>query len=148
MEELLSAMGGWTWWIVAAVLFALELLAPGVFFLWLGIAAILVGAAELVIDLPWQGEIAAFAILSIISLFASRFLFTGKGAQSDQPNLNRRMLNHVGESFVLKKAIRNGVGSVRIDDTIWEVRGPDAEEGTRVRVTGVDGRRFTVETQE
>jgi hypothetical protein len=28
---------------------------------------------------------------------------------------------------------------VRVDDTVWQVRGPDSPAGARVKVTGADG---------
>ena len=39
-----------------------------------------------------------------------------------------------------------GSGRVRIDDTVWQVRGPDAPAGARVKVTGADGPVLKVET--
>ena len=41
------ALGSWLWFVVAAVFLLLELLAPGVFMLWLGLAAILIGIISL-----------------------------------------------------------------------------------------------------
>ena len=77
LETIILALGGWTWWIVAVLLFLLELLAPGVFFLWLGIAAIVVGISTLLVDWSWQWQVASFAVLSLISLILSRmFLVT------------------------------------------------------------------------
>ncbi|HFC05067.1 MAG TPA: NfeD family protein, partial [Rhizobiales bacterium] len=35
MDTLLSFFGPWTWFIIAIALFLLELLAAGVFFIWL-----------------------------------------------------------------------------------------------------------------
>ena len=145
MEELFTALGNWTWWIVAGVLFVLELLAPGVFFMWLGLAAIGVGCLVLIVDIPWQGEVAAFAVLSVISLVVSRVFFAGKQFASDRPNLNNRMMNYVGQRYVLEKPIVNGRGQLKLDDTLWEINGKDVGAGEWVRITGVDGSTFLVE---
>lgn len=145
MEELFTALGNWTWWIVACVLFVLELLAPGVFFMWLGLAAIGVGCLVLIVDIPWQGEVAAFAVLSVISLVVSRVFFAGKQFASDRPNLNNRMMNYVGQRYVLDKPIVNGRGQLKLDDTLWEINGKDVGAGEWVRITGVDGSTFLVE---
>lgn len=145
MEQLYEALGQWTWWIVAAVLFVLELMAPGIFFLWLGLAAIVVGTAALFIDMSWQVEVAAFAVLSVISLALSRMFLSGRAVATDQPNLNRRMLNYVGKSYVLEQPIVNGRGELKIDDTIWKIRGADADAGIWVQVVDVDGLEFVVE---
>lgn len=145
MEQLYEALGQWTWWIVAAVLFVLELMAPGIFFLWLGLAAIVVGTAALFIDMSWQVEVGAFAVLSVISLALSRKFLSGRAVVTDQPNLNKRMLNYVGKSYVLEQPIVNGRGELKIDDTIWKIRGADADAGIWVRVVDVDGLEFLVE---
>ena len=46
--------------------------------------------------------------------------------------------------FTLEKPIVDGAGTVRIDDTIWRVAGPDAPAGSRVRVVHADGASLTV----
>ena len=145
MEELFASLGNWTWWIVAGILFVLELLAPGGFFMWLGLAAICVGCLVLVVELPWQGEIAAFAVLSVISLVISRYYFAGRQFASDRPHLNNRMMTYVGQRHVLDKPIVNGRGQLRLDDTLWEINGKDVEAGEWVRITGVEGSTFLVE---
>ena len=42
----------------------------------------------------------------------------------------------------------NGVGKVVVDDSTWRVKGPDLPAGTHVRVVGVDGVVFVVESSE
>jgi membrane protein implicated in regulation of membrane protease activity len=47
---------------------------------------------------------------------------------------------------VLAEPIVNGSGRAKVRDSTWQVRGPDAPAGARVRVTGVaDGVVLTVE---
>ena len=43
MTEMFTTLGTWNWLIFGIILMALELLAPGVFLFWLGLAALLVG---------------------------------------------------------------------------------------------------------
>jgi membrane protein implicated in regulation of membrane protease activity len=52
---LLASPGVLDWFIAGTVLLVLEVLAPGVFMLWLGLAALLVGGISLFIDWTWQG---------------------------------------------------------------------------------------------
>ncbi len=144
VTEFVESLGIWTWWVVAGVLFLLELLAPGIFFLWLGTSAVIVAMAVLFIDISWQLQVAAFAILSVITLVVSRRFFSPGAITSDQPNLNKRVLQYVGKVYVLDEAIVNGRGSLRIGDTQWSVAGPDATAGTRVEVTGVEGATLSV----
>ena len=148
MEEIATiflALDGWTWWIVAVLLFLLELLAPGVFFLWLGIAAVVVGISTLIVDWSWQWQVASFAVLSLISLILSRLFLVNRPIESDRPLLNRRAEQLVEREFVLTEALVAGSGRMPVDDTIWRVTGPDLAEGTRVRVTEVRDGMLVVE---
>ena len=45
MAELLRTLGPWSWIVLGLVLAGLELLAPGVFLIWLGLAAVLLNDA-------------------------------------------------------------------------------------------------------
>ena len=40
------SLGAWNWFIMAALLLLLEVIAPGMFMLWLGLTAIVVGRAR------------------------------------------------------------------------------------------------------
>lgn len=146
MSEFFEALGGWTWWIVAGLLLLAELTSPGVFFLWLAIAAGALGIIVFFFDVGWQLQIALWAILSVVFVvIAKPWLKRRNAAESDQPNLNRRMLNYVGRSFVLDEPIVNGRGRVKIEDTLWQVSGPDMPKGAWVTLTRADGLQFVVE---
>jgi membrane protein implicated in regulation of membrane protease activity len=149
MSDILHALGGWTWWIVAGLLLIAELTSPGIYFLWLGIAAGALGVIVFFVDIGWQIQIALWAILSVLLVLLSKsWLKRRNQVESDQPNLNRRMLNYVGRSYVLDEPIVNGQGRVRIEDTLWQVCGPDAPKGAWVRLARADGLQFIVEPVE
>ena len=57
---------------------------------------------------------------------------------------NKRTDALVGRVFTLEKPIVDGSGTVRIDDTIWRVAGPDAPAGSRVKIVQADGASLTV----
>ena len=65
--------------------------------------------------------------------------------ETDQPNLNRRGEQYIGRSFTLETAIDNGVGRVRVGDSLWRAVGDDMPAGSRVKVVGVDGASLKVE---
>src|SRR5256885_7244916 len=48
------SLGAWNWFILAALLFLIEILAPGSFMLWLALSAILVGAISTAVVWSWQ----------------------------------------------------------------------------------------------
>ncbi|NJM29884.1 MAG: NfeD family protein [Rhizobiales bacterium] len=146
MDTLIPVTGIWFWWIAAGVLLILELMLPGVFFVWLAAAAAVVGLLDAAFNFGWQIELVLFAIFAVIFLFGGRkFLASRKALQGEMPNLNQRIHDYVGQLHPLEDAIVNGRGKVRIDDTLWEVMGPELAKGARVRVTGVDGMRLKVE---
>jgi inner membrane protein len=65
-------------------------------------------------------------------------------ASKSNPFLNKRTDALVGREFTLEKPIVDGTGTVRIDDTIWRVTGPDAPAGSRVKIVQADGASLTV----
>lgn len=145
MGELLSKLGTWNWLIVGVVLMAIETFAPGVFMLWLGLAALIVGLLSFGIAWSWQAQIIAFAALSIAMVPLWRY-YSGRNAKAtDKPFLNKRAEGLIGRVFTLEKPIVDGVGTVKIDDTVWRVSGPDAPAGSRVKIVHADGASLRVE---
>ena len=145
MMELIIALGVWNWLIVGAIFLALELFAPGAFMLWLGIAALAVGLISFAIDWSWQSQLVTFALLSLALVPAWRHYAPKVEKPTDSPLLNRRSESYVGRVFTLDNPIVDGIGRVRIDDTIWRVAGPDSAAGSRVRVVRAEGANLFVE---
>ena len=140
MGEFLGNAEFWHWWVLAVILLALEVAAPGTFFLWLAIAAGAVGLVVLALpDLPWQLQVLLFALGGVAAVLAWRAYAARRPQQSDDPTLNRRGSQYVGQVFHLSEAITDGRGRMRVGDTTWQVAGPDLPAGARVRVVGVEG---------
>lgn len=136
----------WHWLLLGVVLIVLEMFAPGVLFLWMGLAAGVVGLVLLLVpELSWEAQWLLFGALSIVSVIAARALLKRDQAQTDQPTLNRRGEQYVGRTFTLSEPIVNGNGKIRVDDSTWKVHGDDCAAGTQVRVSGVDGAVLRVE---
>jgi inner membrane protein len=137
---LLDPVQFWHWWALGGALATVEVLAPGFMFLWVGIAAGLVGCLLLVwpgLDLP--GQILAFAVLSVASVIVWRQVQKAHPAKSDEPNLNRRGAQYIGQRGALIVPIVNGRGRIRLGDGSWTVTGPDLPAGVAVEVTGAEG---------
>jgi membrane protein implicated in regulation of membrane protease activity len=145
MIEFFASLGAWDWFIAGGVLLALEALAPGVFMFWLGLAAMLVGAVSMYMDLSWQTQFILFAIFSVLMIPLWHRISFGVPATTDQPFLNRRAEALVGRVFTLEKPIVDGAGTVRIDDSVWRIRGTDLPAGRRVKVVKVEGASLHVE---
>jgi membrane protein implicated in regulation of membrane protease activity len=145
MWRFFVSLGSWNWFILAAVLLLLEVMAPGTFMLWLGVSAVLVGLISLGIDWAWEYQLLAFAAFSIAAIPLWRSLGARAKSATDQPFLNRRADAFIGQVFTLEKPIVAGCGTVGIGDTVWRITGPDCPSGSKVKVAGVDGATLRVE---
>lgn len=145
MTQYLVSLGVWNWFIAGGILLLLELLVPGAFLLWFGLAALVVGALSFAVDLSWQAQLICFAVIS--AALVPLWLRISRNSKNitDQPFLNRRNVGMVGRAFTLEKPIVNGNGTVKIDDTIWRIAGPDMPAGSRVKVVRADGAELWVE---
>ncbi len=141
-------LGPWSWWVLGLALLAAEVMLPGVFLVWIGLAALITGGFSLLLwDASfwiWQVQAVVFALLSIVSVFIGR-RFVVSSSESDEPLLNKRGESLVGRTAVLEQPIAEGRGRVRLDDTTWAVEGPDLPAGARVRIVASSGRQLTVE---
>jgi hypothetical protein len=145
MLTLFTSLGFWDWFIAGALLLVLEVLAPGVFMLWLGLAAMLVGAISIFVDWSWQAQFIAFAVFSVAAIPLWLRLSRQVGTTTDQPFLNRRAEALVGRIFTLEKPIVDGSGTIPIDDTVWRITGANVPAGSRVKVVRVEGTALHVE---
>ncbi len=138
MMPIISKLGPWSWVVLGLILLGLEIFAPGVYLLWVGIAALIVGAASLVLwetgFWGWQVQVLLFLVLSLASAWLGRKLVVSRQDNTDQPLLNRRSEQMIGRTATLAEPIRDGRGRIQLGDTLWRVCGPDLPAGTRVRV--------------
>ncbi|WP_313521934.1 NfeD family protein [Shinella sp.] len=149
IQRIVTELGPWAWWVLGIVLLILEVMMPGVFLVWIGIAAIVTGALSLILwesaFWTWQVQWLIFAVLSLAAALVGRRIVNARGGSSDQPYLNQRGQSLVGRTATLEQPIAEGRGRIRLDDTMWSVQGPDLPIGARVRVTASNGRDLTVE---
>lgn len=145
---LAAELGPWIWWIVGLILLGLEIVIPGVFLLWIGLAAMIVGAISFPLwGAPiwnWQAQVLVFAVLAVAMALIGRKV-ARSNTESDQPMLNRRVEGLVGRTATLEEPINEGKGRIRLDDTTWIVQGPDLPAGTRVRIIVAQAGGLTVE---
>ncbi len=142
MSTLINALydlGPWAWFILAVVLFALEVMLPGLHFIWFGAAAGMVGVLTLATGMPWSWQLIAFAVISAATVYWMRRYTRRDSVASDEPALNVRGQQYVGRTVMVEDAIREGRGKVRVGDTLWAAEGPDAAAGTTVKVKGTNG---------
>jgi len=135
------------WWIVALLLIGGEVLLPGYFMLWIGIAATVMGAVTLVApDMGVLAQAVLFGVLAFVSCFAYWKFVRPRldTVPAGNERLNRRGEQLIGQRFPLCEAIVNGRGKARVGDGMWLVTGPDLPLGATVEVMGVDGTTLQV----
>ncbi len=137
----------WNWWVIAVFLIGIEIFAPGAVFLWMGIAAGVVGFVLMLFpEMTWQIQLLIFAVLSLTSILVWRYFLRDRfPAKVPGRVLNRRGASYVGRTFTLKEPIVDGTGLLHVDDSRWKVEGEDLPAGTKVKVTAIDGTVLKVE---
>jgi len=144
-EWLDSVSTHWFWLSLGLILGVAEMVAPGFFLMWLGLAALTVGVLDYFLPITVAYQVAMFAILSVLAVFAGKKFLHENPIKSDDPNLNDRGARLAGEIVTVVEAISNGHGRVKVGDSVWSARGTDTTEGSQVRVTGADGAVLLVE---
>jgi len=148
--SILNELGPWNWMLLGFVLLAFEIIVPGVFLLWIGIAAIITGALSLQLwNLTfwgWQVQVIVFLFLALASvIIGKRWSDRGSARSTDEPLLNMRAQQLIGRTAVLGEPIQEGRGRIRLDDTTWRVSGPDLPAGSRVKIVAAQGTELRVE---
>lgn len=147
ISNLLASYG---WWILALVLIAAELIAPGYFLLWIGVAAGVMGIVMFVAPgLPFLIQAFVFGVLAIAICFVYwKYIRPTTELRDDQPLLNRKGARMIGRRVLVVEPFLNGRGKVTIGDSQWLAEGPDVPVGTAVEVIAVHGTTLRVKPVE
>jgi membrane protein implicated in regulation of membrane protease activity len=138
---------GWLWAIGGILLLILEMLAPGVFLIFIGAAAIATGIFTLLFDLGLPAQLGLFAIYSLLAVVAGKRFYANQDVDSSDPLLNDRAARLIGRLVTVIEAVDDHGGRVRVGDSDWSARGGPAQSGERVRVTGIEGNCLRVEAE-
>lgn len=135
------------WWLTAGmILMVMEIVTPGVFFLWIGIGAIITGLIAAVFPTASPALLGTiFAILSVITVFVGRKIMAKRQTPVDT-GLNNRMAQYIGQVYQVYEPIVNGRGKISVGDTLWLAAAKtNISANTSVKVTGVSGTMLEVE---
>ena len=140
MEEVINMTPThWHWLVLGVVLMVAEVVVPGVYLLWVGLAALLTGIVAYVLpDLGWQIHAVFFAVATVGSAFFGYRLYA-KAAPEEAVGLNRRGTEFIGQVYTLETAVVGGVGRLKVSDSPWRIVGPDLPAGTKIRIVAVRG---------
>lgn len=145
MSAMLGIEAHWVWLGLGLLLAIGEMTIPGVFLIWMAGAALVTGLLSWFVPIGIPFQVLLFAVLSIVFVFSGRRWLRQHPIEAADPKMNDRGARAVGEVVVVSQVIETGQGRVKLGDSEWLARGPDAEPGTRMRVTGSDGAVLLVE---
>ena len=127
----------WIIWLLAGLLLLIaEMLVPGVFLMWIGLACIGTGLAALSVTLGFDSQVVVFVVLAVVTLTI------GLKLRRKPPKMTTESAGLTGRSAVALR-FHGREGRVRVGDSDWAARlasgvpAPDA--GARLRVEAVEG---------
>jgi membrane protein implicated in regulation of membrane protease activity len=135
------------WWILALLLIAGEVVLPGYFMLWIGLAAAAMGVvlwAVPTLGLLTQAVLFALLAFAFCVGYARWLRPRLERSSPGDERLNRRGEQMIGQRYVLVEPIVNGRGKARVGDGQWLVSGPDLPLGSTVEVVAVEGTTLQV----
>jgi membrane protein implicated in regulation of membrane protease activity len=148
MMDFLEGMdSSWLWMIGGVVLLIAEVMAPGVFLVWIGIAAIVTGLFALLFGIGVAGQLGLFALYAVLAVLVGRRFYAVRGVEHSGPRLNDPSQRLIGRRVFVVTAVDEDSGRVRVGDSEWSARGGPAQPGDRVRITGVEGNTLIVEAE-
>ena len=125
-------------WLVAGLaLCAAETFVPGAFLIWIGLAAVALGAVEFFFAIELTPALLLFAALVVVFVFIGRRVYGSLDSGAPQLPLSRAHAL-IGKEFYLDEAIERGYGRMRVGDSLWRVAGDDLPKGAKVRVVAVE----------
>lgn len=136
----------WLWLIAAGLLGIAEMIAPGVFLIWIGAAALFTGLVTWVLPIPTIAQFLIFAVASLVAVYAGKRYLRDNPIVSDDPLLNDRLARLVGQVVTAVEHVDATSGRVKVGDSVWSARGGPAAPGEKLRVTGAAHGVLTVET--
>jgi membrane protein implicated in regulation of membrane protease activity len=139
---------GWLWGIGGLILLIAEMIAPGFFLIFIGIAAILTGIVTLLFGLALPVQLLVFVIAAAIAVLVGRRRYEEPPNVELDARLNDPGRRLEGKLASVVAAIDEHGGRVRFGDSEWSARGGPAQPGERVRIVSVDGNALIVEPEK
>jgi membrane protein implicated in regulation of membrane protease activity len=136
---------GWIWAIAGILLLIAEVIAPGFFLVFVGVAAIATGAFTLLFGLGMPLQLILFIVYSALAVMIGKRWY-GEPHDGDQRHaINEPAKRLVGKTLVVVAQVDDDSGRVRVGDGEWNARGGPAEIGDRVTVSAIEGNCLIVE---
>ncbi len=142
MDSLISffmTFGPQHWVVLGLILLIAEMSTGTTYLLWPAVAAFVTALISWFGVTSWIADIGIFAALVIVLTFFGRPLVQKWRSEGAASGLNERAQTMIGTRGLMM-SFADGVGSVKVNDTVWRAVSDDAlEPGQHVEVTAVDG---------
>jgi membrane protein implicated in regulation of membrane protease activity len=140
-------MSAWPWATAALLVALVELVAPGLYLVWIAAGAAITAAATGALGLALETQLLVFAAASLASCTIGFFVYRALARQRpDDPTVNQRGLDLIGAHGTVAEPFRDGRGKVRLGDSVWLAEGPgDLAQGAAIVVTRLRGTTAIVE---
>ncbi len=141
----LFAVPGLVWLTAAALLAIAELLAPGIFMVFIAAGAGVTGLVLLAVPMPMLLQVFVFAAATAAAVAVGRGWYHRNADPSSDPLLNDRVARLIGQVVTVAEPIVAGKGRVRVGDGEWPARGPDMPVGASARIVAAESGTLDVE---
>ncbi len=145
LTAMVAASPQLAWLIFGVALCIAEIIAPGFYLSWVGLAAILTAGATAAFGVGFAGQALVFLVLGAVTVYAARLFFKRNTIETTDPLLNDRAARLVGAVVTAVEPVDDAHGRVRVGDSVWSAKGAHAAIGARLRVTGCEGMTLIVE---
>ncbi len=133
------------WLALAFILLIAEMMTGTTYLLWPAVAAGITGLVAFIPSVPWQAEVALFALLVIVLTAFGKPLVRNRLLHAPTTQINERAAELVGVRGAAAGDFVNGLGSVRINDSVWRAKSAaPVAAGAPVEVLSVEGVTLTV----
>ncbi len=130
------------WLVTGLVLSLLELIVPGVYLIWFGLAGIFMSALVYFVPMSTNSQLIWFAIISaifaLLGLYIYRYIFKKNQIPQAYRNLNNSAEQYVGNTVTVAENSEDHMTKVKIGDTYWLAYSEkDFKKGDTAKVIGV-----------
>lgn len=131
----------WHWLVLGFVLLIAEIMMPGVFLLWWGLAALVTALLQFLLpDFSLVGLAIFYGVLAaLLSVLWWRYQHRKDKRDQAKTSLNQRDHAMLGKQGIVQEIAANGIGRGAFGDTTWRIQGERLHVGEPVKVVHVEG---------
>ncbi|MDY4595203.1 MAG: NfeD family protein [[Pasteurella] aerogenes] len=130
----------WHWLILGFVLLIAELIIPGVFLLWWGLAALITAGLMAFSSLSLIVLTIIYALLALLlSLIWWKYQHSKDLSDQSHSSLNQRDHAMLKSRGTVQEIASNGIGRGYFGDTTWRIQGQHLQVGDVIEVDAVVG---------